>query len=139
MHLSNRTHPARRLPEAQRGRPYIVLAFLTANDSIQPTEPPSCGLATQRHEYACIPHRDKTIVGRYLPDLDPDPDKANLCCNQAFTGRIIPDKLILRSGWNPGNFFVLVELAPPPSPTDTKRCIAALVLTARPSMRPEVM
>ena len=75
-------------------------------------EPPAGGIATQRHEYARIPHRDKTIVGRYLPDLDPDPDKANLCCNQAFTGRTIPDKLILRSGWNPGDFFALVELAP---------------------------
>lgn len=97
--------------KAQETAPYIVLAWLTADDSIQPVEPPAGGLATQRHEYARIPHRDKTIVGRYLSDLDPDPDKANLCCNQVFTGRIIPDKLILRSGWNPGDFFVLVELA----------------------------
>ena len=59
-----------------------------------------------------IPHRDKNIVGRFLPDLDPDPDKANLCCNQAFTDRTVTDKLVFRSGWNPGDFFVLVDLVP---------------------------
>ena len=96
----------------QETAPYIVLAWLTADDSIKPVEPLSRGLTTHRREPARYPHRDKTIVGRFLPDLDPDPDKANLCCNYTFTERTIPDKLVLRSGWNPGDFFVLVELAP---------------------------
>jgi hypothetical protein len=92
--------------------PYIVLAWLAADDSIQPAVPPNSVLVTERREVARIPHRDKTIVGKYLPDLDPDPDKANLCCNQTFTDRTVPDKLILRSGWNPGDFFALIELVP---------------------------
>jgi len=96
----------------QETAPYVVLAWLTADDSIEPVEPPSGGMTTQRREPARYPHRDKAIVGRFLPDLDPDPDKANLCCNWTFTERTIPDKLVLRSGWNPGDFFVLVELAP---------------------------
>ena len=96
----------------QETAPYIVLAWLTADDSIEPVEPASGGKATYRREPARYPHRDKAIVGRFLPDLDPDPDKANMCCNYAFTDRTIPDKLVLRSGWDPGDFFVLVELAP---------------------------
>jgi len=92
--------------------PYIVLAYLSADDTIEPKVPNAGSLVTHRHEVARIPHRDKNIVGRYLKDLDPDPDKANLCCNQTFTNRIMPDKLVLRSGWNPGDFFVLVELMP---------------------------
>ena len=92
--------------------PYIVLAWLTADDKLKAQEPKAGGQVTHRREYARIPHRDKTIVGRFLPNLDPDPDKANLCCNQAFTDRTVPDKLVLRSGWNPGDFFVLVDLVP---------------------------
>ena len=41
--------------------------------------------------------------------IDPDPDKANLCCNQTFTDRTVPDKLVLQSGWNPGDFYVLAD------------------------------
>lgn len=96
----------------QETAPYIVLAWLRGDDSIKPVEPPAGGMTTQRREPARYPHRDKAIVGRFLPDLDPDPDKANLCCNWTFTDRMIPDKLVLRSGWKPGDFFVLVELAP---------------------------
>jgi len=92
--------------------PYIVLAYLFADDTIEPQVPNTGSLVTHRHEVARIPHRDKNIVGKYLKDLDPDPDKANLCCNQTFTNRIMPDKLVLRSGWNPGDFYVLVELMP---------------------------
>ncbi len=96
----------------QETAPYIVLAWLTADDRIIPKTPDITSTVTQRREYARIPHRDKEIVGRFLPDLDPDPDKANLCCNQAFTERTVTDKLVLRSGWDPGDFFVLVDLVP---------------------------
>jgi hypothetical protein len=92
--------------------PYIVLAYLSADESIEPKVPFAGSLVTHRREVARIPHRDKKIVGRYLKDLDPHPDRANLCCNQTFTDRVMPDKLVLRSGWEPGDFFVLVELMP---------------------------
>jgi len=92
--------------------PYLVLAWLRADDSIQPVEPAAGVLTTERREHIRMPHRDKEIVGRFLAHLDPHPDRANLCCNQAFTERMVPDKLILRSGWDPGDFFVLVELVP---------------------------
>ena len=96
----------------QETAPYIVLAWLTADDDLEAQTPYAGSLVTHRREYARIPHRDKEIVGRFLPDLDPDPDKANLCCNQAFTDKMVTDKLALRSGWNPGDFFVLVDLVP---------------------------
>ena len=96
----------------QETAPYIVLAWLAADDGLEIRTPHAGGLVTHRREYARIPHRDKNIVGRFLPDLDPDPDKANLCCNQAFTDRTVTDKLVLRSGWDPGDFFVLVDLVP---------------------------
>ena len=113
-HLLYQTEPTLRdgYLRNQETAPYIVLAWLTADDTLSPTTPPDGGLVTHRREYARIPHRDKAIVGKYLPGLDPDPDKANLCCNQAFTDRTVPDKLVLRSGWNPGDFFVLVDLVP---------------------------
>lgn len=67
---------------------------------------------TQRVEMARIPHNDKTITGKYWRELDPDPLKAHVCCGWAFTGNIMPDKLVLRSGWEPGNLFALVDLFP---------------------------
>ncbi len=92
--------------------PYIVLDWLSANDTITPTPPPAGLTHSARHEVARFPHDDKSIVGRFLPNLDPTPGKAYLCCNQTFTGKIVPDKLVLRSGWNPGDLFALVELNP---------------------------
>lgn len=92
--------------------PYIVLAWLSANDNLTPTPPPAGLTHSSRHEVARFPHDDKSIVGRYLPDLDPTPGKAYLCCNQTFTGKMVPDKLVLRSSWNPGDFFALIELNP---------------------------
>ena len=91
---------------------YIVLAYLFADDTLEPEMPHAGSLVTHRREVARMPHRDKQIVGRYLKDLDPHPERANLCCNQAFTARTFPDKLVLRSGWHPGDFFALVELNP---------------------------
>lgn len=92
--------------------PYIVLASLRVDDSIAPVEPPSGVRATTRREPARYPHRDKRRVGRFLKDLDPDPDRAHLCCNWVFTDCTIPDTLVFQSGWNPGDWFVRVELAP---------------------------
>ena len=85
--------------------PYIVLAYLFADDTLEPQIPFEGSQLTHRREMARIPHTDKEIVGRYLKDLDPDPNKAHLCCNWKFTDRIMPDKLMLRSGWNPGDFY----------------------------------
>jgi len=90
----------------------IALAWLFADDSVKPVEPYSGSLWNKRIEATRLPHTDKNIVGKYLKDLDPAPNKAHLCCAYMITGKEWPDKLILRSGWNPGDFFALVELFP---------------------------
>jgi len=48
----------------------------------------------------------------YLEDLDPDPLKAHVDCNLLCTEKSIPFKLCLRSGWNPGDLYMLVDLFP---------------------------
>ena len=96
----------------QETAPYIVLAYLSADDTLEPKKPYPGSRVTHRREAARVPHTDKAIVGRYLKDLDPTPNRAHLCCNWTFTDRVFPDKLILRSGWDPGDLFALVELHP---------------------------
>jgi hypothetical protein len=56
--------------------------------------------------------RDKAAAAQYLKDLDPRPDKAPICCGLIVTDKTMPAKPVLRSGWNPGDVFALVDLFP---------------------------
>lgn len=47
-----------------------------------------------------------------MKGLDPAADKANICCGLIVTDKTLPAKLVLRSGWNPGDLFALVDLFP---------------------------
>lgn len=91
---------------------HVALAWLFADDSVPPVPPPPGSLWNQRMEAARIPHTDKAVTERLLGHADPDPGKGHVCCSHWLTGREFPDKLVLRSGWNPGDFFALVELHP---------------------------
>jgi hypothetical protein len=91
---------------------HVALAWLFADDSVQPVMPAAGSLWNRRMEAARVPHTDKAVSERLFGQVDPDPQKGHLCCSWWLTGREFPDKLVLRSGWNPGDFFALVELHP---------------------------
>ncbi len=91
---------------------HVALAWLFADDSVMPVMPDAGSLWNRRLEAARIPHTDKAVAERLFGSPDPDPDKGHICCSWWLTGREFPDKLVLRSGWNPGDFFALVELHP---------------------------
>ena len=91
---------------------HVALAWLFADDSVKPVMPSPGSVWNRRMEIARIPHTDKAIGEKLFGNIDPDPDKGHICCNHWFTGREFPNKLVLRSGWNPGDFFALVELHP---------------------------
>lgn len=91
---------------------HVALAWLFADDTVKPVMPSPGSLWNQRMEAARVPHTDKAVTERLFGHADPHPDKGHLCCSWWLTGRDWPDKLVLRSGWNPGDFFALVELHP---------------------------
>lgn len=76
-------------------------------------------------EAARIPHTDKQLTKRLMGDADPRTNYGHICCSWFMTGKEWPDKLILRSGWNPGDLFALVELHPTSFPANPG-CIMGL-------------
>jgi len=87
----------------------IALAYLLADDAVKPVQPDAG---------SCVLHRKETLRMRakspekYLGPLDPSPDKNQICCGLICTEKVMPSKLVLRGGWNPGDFFALVDLFP---------------------------
>lgn len=88
----------------------IAVAYLLADDTIRPVPPEPGSRLLYRKETLRL--RNKEAAGRYLQDLDPRPDKANICCLLLVTDQEIPTKMVLRSGWNQGDFFALIDLFP---------------------------
>jgi len=100
------------------GQHVLALAWLFADDTIEPVQPASGSLWNTRVEAVRMPHRDKDLTERLLGDADPDPTKGILCCSWYMTDQVWPDKLVLRSGWQPGDFFGLIELHPTSFPAN---------------------
>ncbi len=96
----------------------IALASIWANDAIQPIEPSAGSLWNKRGEAVRIPHTDKALTDRLLGSADFRENRGHICCSWYMTRKEWPDKLILRSGWNPGNFFGFVELHPTSFPAN---------------------
>ncbi len=92
------------------GTEKIALAYLFCDEGVKPMAPESGSQVLYRHETLRV--RNKAAGARHLPNLDPDPMKANVDCGLLLTERVLPNKLVLRSGWNPGDFFALVDLFP---------------------------
>lgn len=88
----------------------LAVAYLLADDSIEPVQPDAGSRILYRKETLRI--RGKVPASRWLKDLDPAADKANICCGLIVTDKTMPAKLVLRSGWNPGDLFALVDLFP---------------------------
>jgi len=97
---------------------YMALAWLFADDSVKPIEPASAALWNTRVEAIRVPHRDTQLTERLLGNADPDPTKGIICCSWYMTDQVWPDKLVLRSGWGPGDFFALIELHPTSFPAN---------------------
>ena len=91
---------------------FMALAYLSANDTIDAVEPYAGSSVSHRHETIRIPHTNKSVVGKYLEDIDPREGHGDLCCNTTFNGNVVPDKFIFRSGWEKGDLFAIVELCP---------------------------
>ena len=96
----------------------IALAAIWADDRVRPIEPASSSLWNQRGEAIRIPHTDKVLTDRLLGNADFRENRGHLCCSWFMTSKEWPDKLVLRSGWNKGDFFGLVELHPTSFPAN---------------------
>jgi len=86
----------------------LALAYLLADDSLPPAEPgpESCVLSHKE----TLRVNGKQGAAAYLKNLDPAPDKAHVCCGLIVTDAELPFKLVFRSGWQPGDLFMLVDL-----------------------------
>lgn len=97
----------------------LSLAYLFSDDSVRPVEPPSASRVLTRKETLRYRGFDKDGPSRFLGQLDPDPKRNVVDCGLIVTDEVKPSKLVLRSGWNPGDFFVLVDLFPRHDPVNT--------------------
>jgi len=95
----------------------IALAYLLADDSIQPVQPDAGSKILYRKETLRL--RNKEAAEKWLGPLDPDPARNQICCSLIVTDKTVPAKLVLRSGWNPGDFFALVDIFPRHDPLNT--------------------
>jgi hypothetical protein len=96
----------------------VALAYLWADDAVKPVQPESGSLWNERGEAIRIPHTDKELTERLMGNADPRENFGHICCSWFMTDHVWPDKLVLRSGWNAGDFFALVELHPTSFPAN---------------------
>jgi len=92
---------------------HIALAWLFADDSVKPVQPEAGSCWDKRIETARVPVADKKHIERLLGNSDPRTNCGHICCGWFLTGKEWPDKLVLRSGWNPGDLFALVNCIRP--------------------------
>lgn len=96
----------------------LALAYLFADDSVTPVPPPDGSLVLTRKETLRFQGSDKEGPSRILGPLDPRPDRQFVDCGLVVSETTKPSKLVLRSGWNPGDLFVLVDLFPRHDPVN---------------------
>ena len=107
------------LPKLHHGNAWLLsLAWLFADEGVEPVPPDSGSLWNERGEAIRVPHTDKALTEQLLGNADPRQNHGHLCCSWFLTEKVWPDKLVLRSGWNPGDFFGLVELHPTSFPAN---------------------
>lgn len=88
----------------------VAVAYFLGDHRIQPIEPEAGSVLLHHAETLRV--RDKEGALAYFQDLDPDPLKAQICCGLICTKQQLPFKLCLRSGWSPGDLYMLVDLFP---------------------------
>ena len=97
---------------------HAALAYLLADDSVQPVEPDPVSLHTVRNEAMRVPHTDKALTEELLGNADSRENRGHICCSWVMNEQQWPDKFVFRSGWNPGDLFCLVELHPTSFPAN---------------------
>ena len=95
----------------------LALAYLFADDTIEPVQPDAGSSVLFRKETVRLPGfggdpRDKVLAKEILGPIDDRGDRGMIDCGLLVTDTPKPSKLVLRSGWSPGDFYVLVDLYP---------------------------
>jgi len=75
----------------------LMDAWLAADDSIEETEPDLGSVVTHRKAMRFMTREERQKTGYYAQ----------------LTDRVIPNKLMLRTGWQPDDTYAMVELCPP--------------------------
>ncbi len=93
----------------------LAVVYLLADDTLKPVPPEGGSQVLYHREMLRV--KSKEAAGKYFAKfgqapLDPDPLLNNVDCAMINTPETKPWKLILRSGWNPGDFFAEVDLYP---------------------------
>jgi hypothetical protein len=88
----------------------VAVAYFLGDHKLKPIEPEAGSVLLHHAETLRV--RGKEGAKAYFKDLDPDPLKAQICCALICTKKQLPFKLCLRSGWQPGDLYMLVDLFP---------------------------
>jgi len=95
----------------------LAIAYLLANDDLAPVSPDDSSMVLTRKETLRLPgygvgQNDKKIAADVLGPLPEDDLRGFVSDGLLVTDSVKPSKLVLRSGWNPGDFYVLIDLFP---------------------------
>jgi hypothetical protein len=81
----------------------IALASLVCDDTVAPVEPDGGSQLLWRKEIIRL--TDARAAAMF-------PDAGGVDCNMYMTQKVMPHKLVFRSGWDPGDLYMLVECYP---------------------------
>ncbi len=81
----------------------IALASLICDDTLTPVEPDGSSQLLQRKEIVRLTNAQAAEMFPAAGGVD---------CNMFMTQQVMPHKLVFRSGWNPGDMYMLVECYP---------------------------
>ena len=95
----------------------IALTSLICDDTVRPIEPPAASQLLTRKEILRL--TDKEAREMF-------PDAGGIDCNMWMSQRVLPSKLAFRSGWAPGDMFMLVELYPRHDPLNPTAIVGLL-------------
>ena len=79
---------------------YIALASLVCDDTVQPVQPDPRSMLLERKEIVRLSDAE---ARRMFPEA------GGVDCNMWMTQKTMPHKLVLRSGWRPGDLFMMIE------------------------------
>jgi hypothetical protein len=78
----------------------ISLASLVCDDTVQPVEPEAASQLLTRKEIVRL--TDAQAKAMF-------PEAGGVDCNMFMTQKVLPSKLVMRSGWQPGDLTMMVE------------------------------
>ena len=90
----------------------MALAWLFAQDSIDPVQPEPNSLWNNRNLALRLPYTDKSITERLLGSASLHPQRSHIYCSWVISDQLWPNKLILRSGCDARDLFTYVDRTP---------------------------